>query len=126
MITRYRKNQRKIAMGLLSFHQNLKEQQHLLKELDTYEEDNNYQLFCYYHEGESANVQGLIGISIENDNEIVLQDISLNPSYRGERIGFQMLDELQFLFPGQKILATKTTADFLSHWHESKKEATNE
>lgn len=41
MLTQYRKNQRKIAMGLLGFHETLRDQQHLLKEIDTYESDDH-------------------------------------------------------------------------------------
>ena len=59
MLSHYRKNQRKIAMGLLSFHESLKDHQHLLKEIDTYEDNDRYQLYCYYDE-HSDNVQGVV------------------------------------------------------------------
>ncbi len=117
MLTDYRKNQRKIAMGLLSFHANLKDQQHLLKEIDTYQDDDRYNLFCYYAE-QSDNVQGVIGISQLEDQEIVLHDISLNPSYRGEGVGFKMMDELQQLYPDKKIIGTPATCTFLANWQE--------
>ena len=50
MLSHYRKNQRKIAMGLLSFHESLKDHQHLLKEIDTYEDNDRYQLYCFLSE----------------------------------------------------------------------------
>lgn len=119
MLTQYRKNQRKIAMGLLSFHESLKDQQHLLKEIDTYEGDDRYQLYCYYDEN-SDNVQGVIGVSQLEDEEIVLHDISLNPSYRGEgRI--LMMDELQAMYPDQRIIGTPATSEFLAKWQEHKR-----
>ena len=117
MLTHYRKNQRKIAMGLLSFHENLKDQQLLLKEIDTYEADERYQLYCYYDES-SDNVQGVIGISQLDNNELMLHDISLNPSYRGEGISMLMMEELQALHPDQKIIGTPATSAFLAKWQE--------
>ena len=120
MLTQYRKNQRKIAMGLLGFHETLRDQQHLLKEIDTYESDDHYQLFCYYNEN-SDNVQGVIGISKLEDQEIVLHDISLNPSYRGEGISIVMMDELQALYAEQKIIGTPSTSAFLAKWQEHKR-----
>lgn len=124
MITPYRKNQRKIAMGLLGFHQNLKEQQHLLHEIDTYEDRENFKLYCYYHEEESNNVQGIIGISIEPEQRLILHDISLNPSFRGEKISYQMMAELVDLYPDYQLEGTLLTADFLNNWRQ--KDVTNE
>ncbi|MBO0410738.1 GNAT family N-acetyltransferase [Enterococcus hulanensis] len=120
MLTQYRKNQRKIAMGLLSFHESLKDQQHLLKEIDTYEGDDRYQLYCYYDDN-SDNVQGVVGVSQLEDQEIVLHDISLNPSYRGEGISITMMDELQAMYPNQKIIGTPATSAFLAKWQEHKR-----
>ncbi|GAA2901517.1 GNAT family N-acetyltransferase [Enterococcus pseudoavium] len=119
MLTQYRTNQRKIAMGLLSFHDNLKDQRHLLKEIDTYEADDRYQLFCYYDK-DSENVQGVIGISELDDQEIVLHDISLNPSYRGEGVSIMMMNELQEVYPERKIIGTPATSPFLAKWQERK------
>lgn len=120
MLTKYRKNQRKIAMGLLGFHDGLKDQKHLLKEIDTYEEDERYQLFCYYDET-SDNVQGVIGISQLEGDELILHDISLNPSYRGEGISLKMMDELQELYPEELIIGTPATSMFLAKWQERKR-----
>lgn len=44
MLTHYRKENRKIAMGLLSFHKKLTGKT-LLKEIDTYESEDDYELF---------------------------------------------------------------------------------
>lgn len=45
MLTHYRKENRKIAMGLLSFHKKLNAESSLLKEIDTYESAEDYELF---------------------------------------------------------------------------------
>ena len=50
--------------------------------------------FFFTPEG-STNIQGIIGIYWATNDQLIIHDISLNPSYRGENMGFQMLDELQ-------------------------------
>lgn len=45
MLTHYRKENRKIAMGLLSFHKKLTGKTSLLKEIDMYESEDDYELF---------------------------------------------------------------------------------
>ena len=91
MLTHYRKENRKIAMGLLSFHKKLTGKTSLLKEIDTYESEDDYELFFFTPEG-STNIQGIIGIYWATNDQLIIHDISLNPSYRGENMGFQMLD----------------------------------
>lgn len=119
MLRNYRKDQRIVAMGLLSFHSNLKTQLPLLKEIETYETGWPFELYLYYCEDGSSNVQGVIGVEHLSDTEMRLHDISLNPSYRGERIGFAMLSELQALYPDKKILGTAATSSYLAKWQEN-------
>lgn len=119
MLTHYRKEQRKIAMGLLSFHQKLPEHQLTLKGIDAYEQDPNLKLLFWIPEG-NHNIQGIVGIEKETPEAIVLHDISLNPSFRGEKLGFQLLDELTALYPEAKIYGTLATSAYLSKWKEYK------
>lgn len=119
MLTNYRKEQRKIAMGLLSFHQKLSVHQSLLKEIDTYEQEENLKLLFWVPEGD-RNIQGILGIEKETPEAIVLHDISLNPSFRGEGLGFQLLDDLVELYPDAKIYGTLATSTYLSKWKEYK------
>lgn len=83
MLTHYRKENRKIAMGLLSFHKKLNAESSLLKEIDTYESAEDYELFFYTPE-DSTNIQGIIGVHWNDKDQMTIHDISLNPSYRGE------------------------------------------
>lgn len=50
MLTHYRKENRKIAMGLLSFHKKLTDKSNLLKEINTYETEEGYELFFSSHQ----------------------------------------------------------------------------
>lgn len=117
MLTYYRKEQRKIAMGLLSFHQKLTEYHSLLKEIDTYETDDHFYLLFWTPVGEQ-NIQGIIGIELETADGMILHDISINPSFRGENLGFILLNELTELYPDTKIYGTIATSSYLSKWKE--------
>lgn len=117
MLNYYRKEQRKIAMGLLSFHQKLTEYQALLKEIDMYETENDLHLLFWTPAGEQ-NIQGIVGIEVETSEAMILHDISINPSFRGGKIGFELLDEIVELYPDTKIYGTLATSAYLSKWKE--------
>lgn len=120
LLASYRKEQRKIAMGLLSFHQKLTEYQLLFKEIDMYEQDEKLHLFLWTPQGEK-NIQGLVGIEVQSEEAITVHDISIIPSFRGEAIGFVVLDELMELYSEAKIYGTLATSPYLSKWKEYKK-----
>jgi riboflavin biosynthesis RibT protein len=115
MLKKYRKEQRMIVLGLLSFHNNLTEYRASLKDLSNYEAGKPYQLFVFYP-GDSQNIQGVIGVEQVSAQQLMVHDISLNPSYRGERLGFQMLAELQALYPSCDIEGSSATKWFILKW----------
>ncbi|MEI5992270.1 GNAT family N-acetyltransferase [Enterococcus crotali] len=119
MLTYYRKEQRKIAMGLLSFHQKLTEYQSLLKEIDMYETEADLHLLFWIPAGEQ-NIQGIVGIEVETSEAMIIHDISINPSFRGEKVGFDILNEVVELYPEMKIYGTLATSAYLSKWKEHK------
>ena len=121
MLTHYRKENRKIAMGLLSFHKKLTDKSNLLKEINTYETEEGYELFFFTPEG-STNIQGIIGVYWGENQELIIHDVSLNPSYRGDQMGFQMLDELQEKYPDFSIRPTEITPSISRKMGRSKQE----
>lgn len=116
MLTVYRKEQQKIAKGLLSFHHSRMGKDSLTGELTQYEENEALQLYLYTPPNES-NIQGILGVE-EAKETVILRDIALNPSYRGEGEGFAMLDELQSLLEQKRILGTVETSTYLAKWRE--------
>ncbi len=60
MLTHYRKENRKIAMGLLSFHKKLTGKTSLLKEIDTYESEDDYELFFSLRQKVQPTFKGLL------------------------------------------------------------------
>lgn len=93
MLIRYKKNQEKIAMGLLSFmpaeKAKIKNLQHTMKE---YEENPDWHLYLWK---EDDDIIGAIGLSIEDDLNVVIQHISVNPSYRNIGIGTKMVQAVR-------------------------------
>lgn len=118
MLVKYNKNQKKIAMGLMSFHKNkkLKEYENLLKSVDWYEEHEGWKLY-FWKPDDSDKVQGIIGGEWKKDDgEFIVYDLALNPSMRGEGYGFNMLNDLQKQYPDTVLVGTKITKDFIETW----------
>lgn len=91
MLIRYKKNHEKMAMGLLAFMPDEKDVRVLQETMKKYEEDENWHLYLWK---EDEDIVGVIGCSIENDINVVVQHISVNPSHRNIGIGKKMLDEI--------------------------------
>lgn len=119
MLSHYRKEQRKIAMGLLSFHKKMQAHQNLLKEIDTYEQEEAFCLFLW-KPLDSTNVQGLLGVEFQTPKQVILHDIALSPSFRGEKVGYQMLDELVERYPEIQLTGTSATNGYLNKWQAYK------
>ncbi len=110
MLIRYKKNQEKIAMGLLSFmpvEKDVKLLQHTMKE---YETNPEWHLYLWKEEDD---VVGAIGLMIKNELNVIIQHISVNPSYRNMGIGKKMVDGIKELY-GEKydVSADELTQDF--------------
>jgi riboflavin biosynthesis RibT protein len=88
MLIRYKRSYEKIAMGLLSFIPSEKEIKSLLQTIHTYEESSDWQLFLW-KKGED--IVGEIGIHFQNDHQATIEHISVNPSFRTEGIGKEMI-----------------------------------
>ncbi|MRH42346.1 GNAT family N-acetyltransferase [Aquibacillus halophilus] len=110
MLIRYKKNFEKIAMGLLSFmpeEKDVKKLQHTIKE---YETNPDWQLFLWKEE----DILGAVGVYFENENSLVVQHITVNPSHRNMGIGKKMILAVKDLYKAQANLrADDLTNDFL-------------
>lgn len=114
MLIRYRKNLEKIAMGLLSFMPNEKEVKKLQATIKQYETESNWQLFLWK---EDEDIIGLIGIIMEEDgldSEVIIQHLTVNPSFRHQGIGSMMVDGIKELYKGKVLKATDDTNDFFN------------
>lgn len=112
MLIRYKKDLKKIAMGLLSFmpeeKKDVKKLQQTIKE---YETNSTWHLFLWRDE----DVLGAIGIRIENDTHVVIQHVSVNPSHRNLGIGKKMIEAVQKNYQDKYTVCADTlTEEFYS------------
>lgn len=110
MLIRFKKNMEKIAMGLLSFmpdvKNDVKKLQNTIKE---YESNPNWNLYLWK---EDDDVLGAVGVRLEN-NCIIIQHVSVNPSHRNLGIGKKMINELIKLYDGEhKVLPSDDVQEF--------------
>lgn len=117
MLIRYKKNQEKIAMGLLSFMPVEKDVKILQKTMKEYETNPNWHLYLWK---EDDDIVGAIGLQIPDDINVVIQHISVNPSHRNIGIGKKMISRIKEMY-GEKydVCANELTQHF---FHKSTKE----
>ena len=109
MLIRYKKTYEKIAMGLLSYMPGEQSVKVLQETINNYETLENWQLFLWK---EDEDFIGLLGIEMGED-AFILQHLSVNPSFRGEGIGKEMVQKIQDHFPDKKCQSTDITDAFL-------------
>ena len=121
MLLRYKKTYEKIAMGLLSYMPSEKSVKKLQETIQRYETDANWQLYLMKKDEDFI---GLIGIEI-NENDYTLHHLSVNPSFRGEGIGKEMVSNLEILFPEKECISTEYTKSFLKKCTEKEEGTEN-
>ncbi|MBY0222663.1 GNAT family N-acetyltransferase [Mammaliicoccus sciuri] len=98
-------------MGFLSYIPSEKMLRKLQETIQLYLCDEDWQLFLYK---ESEDYIGLIGVEVhEHDKTYTIQHISVNPSFRSEGIGYDMVKELALIYPGYQCQSTDFTEQFI-------------
>jgi len=110
MLIRYKKAFEKIAMGLLSFMPNEKDIKKLKETIHSYENDNNWVLYLWKKNDEYV---GIVGLVTHSDNIATIQHVSVVPSYRGEGVAKEMLQEVAELGQYESVLATEETRNIV-------------
>lgn len=109
MLIRYKKSYEKIAMGLLSYMPDDRNVKALQESIHMYETDDNWHLYLWK---EDETIVGLLGMEMEEDC-YTIHHLSVNPSYRDEGIGKEMVLKLQELFQDKECKSTSETEAFL-------------
>lgn len=109
MLIRYKKAFEKIAMGLLSFMPNEKDIKKLTETIQSYETDENWILYLWKKNDEYI---GIVGLVLDNDTATI-QHVSVVPSYRGEGVATEMVQEVVELGRYANVLATDETREFV-------------
>ncbi|MGE7949406.1 GNAT family N-acetyltransferase [Lysinibacillus sp. NPDC093688] len=110
MLIRYKKAFEKIAMGLLSFMPNEKDIKKLKETIHSYENDNDWVLYLWKKNDEYV---GIVGLVTHSDNIATIQHVSVVPSYRGEGVAKEMLQEVAELGQYESVRATEETRKFV-------------
>jgi len=110
MLIRYKKAFEKIAMGLLSFMPNEKDIKKLTETIHSYENDDNWVLYLWKKNDEYV---GIVGLVTDDNNIATIQHVSVVPSYRGEGVAKEMLQEVAELGQYESVRATEETRNFV-------------
>ncbi len=112
MLIRYKKNHEKIAMGLLSFmpiEKDVKQLQRTMKEYDT-----NPDWYLYLLK-QNNDVMGAIGLKVVDHLNVVVQHISVYPSFRNVGVARKMVDEIKALYGDRyDVCGNESTQQFIS------------
>jgi len=117
MLSKYSDENKKIAMGFLSYIGDLKDLGNLEQELKLYSEDENRQLYLW--KSNIDDYSGIVALSF-SDRTVFIEYISLNPSYRSQSNIFKIFDDVQQKFPKQVILSNFSLSDELTQWRQNK------
>ncbi|WP_018922160.1 GNAT family N-acetyltransferase [Salsuginibacillus kocurii] len=109
MLAKYKPSHRKIAMGLLSYMPEEKDVKVLLETIRRYEEDESWRLYLWKQDDDIVAVAGLF---FKDEQHAELQHLCVNPSYREEGIGGQLINTLLERLD-VKITGTDNTQTFL-------------
>ncbi|WP_409368635.1 GNAT family N-acetyltransferase [Lysinibacillus sp. 38-6] len=111
MLIRYKKAFEKIAMGLLSFMPNEKDIKKLTETIQSYENDDHWVLYLWKKDDEYVGIVGLV--TDEHNHTATIQHVSVIPSYRGEGVAKEMLQEVAELGQYEQVRATDETREFV-------------
>lgn len=122
MLVKFKSDFEKIAMGLLSYIEDLKSTTRLKEEIDLYKNEDNRELYLWRSK-ETDDFCGVIGIEINEDDLILVRHISVNPSYRNEGIAGKMIDSIAEKFEVTSLMSTLETGELVTKWQKRQKEA---
>lgn len=123
MLNKYSDENKKIAMGFLSYISDLKDLNNLEQELQLYSEDENRQLYLW--KSNIEDYSGIVALSF-SDNTVFIEYISLNPSYRSQSNIFKIFDDIHQKFPKLVILGNFNMSDQLTQWRKNKAKLEND
>ncbi|KRK80581.1 hypothetical protein [Companilactobacillus nodensis] len=123
MLNKYSDENKKIAMGFLSYISDLKDMSNLDQELKLYKEDENRQLYLW--KSNIEDYSGIVALSF-SEHTVFIEYISLSPSYRSQSNIFKIFDDIQQRFPEQTILGNFNLGKLLKDWRDSKADQESE
>ena len=123
MLNKYSDENKKIAMGFLSYIPDLKDMSNLDQELNLYKEDENRQLYLW--KSNIEDYSGIVALSF-SEHTVFIEYISLSPSYRSQSNIFKIFDDIQRKFSDYTVLGNFNLGKLLKAWRQSKAEEERE
>lgn len=120
MLTKYRNDYAKIAMGFLSFEPDLKDYDHLQTELKLYTEEAGHELYLY-KAAPDEDFTGVLGIETGPDF-VMVRHLSLSPNVRNEATQFAVLADLRALYPQAKLMGSLENSPLITKFIQQDKE----
>lgn len=102
MLIEYKKDNEKVAMGLLSYLPDFKNLENLKEEIKLNRESDEFNLFLY--QNDDQNIVGVIGTQTAN-NFIIIRYLSLAPGFREKKYENEILKDLVNSQPKMRITA---------------------
>lgn len=100
MLVDYKKDNEKVAMGLLSYLPDFKNLENLKEEIKLNRDSNEFKLFLYRNE--DNNLVGVIGTQF-TDNFIIIRYLSFAPGFREKSYEKSVLSDLVNNYPKMRI-----------------------
>ncbi|PMD70315.1 RibT protein [Companilactobacillus nuruki] len=118
MLNKYSDENKKIAMGFLSYINDLKDLDNMEQELKLYSEDENRQLYLW--KSNIEDYSGIVALSFSGKT-VFIEYISLNPSYRSQSNVFKIFDDISQKFPKLVMLGNFNLSQQIQQWNKNKK-----
>lgn len=116
MLVKYREDNKKVAMGLLSFVPGLRDMHHLQDEFDWYAASDERELLLW--RDADQHFTAIVGIE-HTRGVMLLRQISLTPSLRDGQYMFQVLDALIDMYPEETLMGTIAGQRIVNAWRKS-------
>ncbi|TPR52826.1 hypothetical protein DY042_00975 [Apilactobacillus kunkeei] len=115
MLLKYRTEYKKIAMDMLSLLPDMNKGNHLEDEMNWYEDSDNRVIYLWKNQDD--NWAGLVAIEQKNDL-LVLRRVVLTPDSWNINNCCSMIDDLNNLYMGKKIVGTMDTTSICEIWEK--------
>lgn len=117
MLTRFKNNQEKIAMGLMSFMPKEKDVKVLQETMNNYQTDDAWHLYLWK---KNDDIIAIIGIHTITSCDLIIEHISVNPSFRNQGVSCEMINEINKLYSDDyTIYSNEMTKDIVNNCIEN-------